>query len=95
MCFNSLVTHREQLPFHRSDDPFCARPRSRLGVAIPQRLRWILKKSRRCRDELKAAKNDYWATEVEVMRLASVGWVSLAQKNNNEALETYAPSGRD
>jgi tetratricopeptide (TPR) repeat protein len=40
------------------------------------------------RDELKAAKNDYWATEVEVMRLASVGWVSLAQKNNNEALET-------
>src|SRR6185295_4900369 len=40
------------------------------------------------RDELKAAKNDYWATEVEVMRLASVAWVSLAQKSNNEALET-------
>jgi tetratricopeptide (TPR) repeat protein len=40
------------------------------------------------RDELKAAKkNDYWANEVEVMRLASVGWVSLAQKKDNEALE--------
>ena len=40
------------------------------------------------RDELKTAKNDYWATEVEVMRLASTSWVSLAQKKNNEALET-------
>jgi tetratricopeptide (TPR) repeat protein len=38
------------------------------------------------RDELKAAKNEYWANEVEVMRLASLGWVSLAQKNDNEAL---------
>jgi tetratricopeptide (TPR) repeat protein len=39
------------------------------------------------RDELKAAKNDYWANEVEVMRLASVSWVSLAAKKDNEALE--------
>ena len=37
-------------------------------------------------DELKAAKNEYWANEVEVMRLASLAWVDLAQKNNNEAL---------
>ena len=39
------------------------------------------------RDQVKAAKNDYWANEVEVMRLESVSWVSLAQKKNNEALE--------
>ena len=32
------------------------------------------------RDELKAAKSEYWANEVEVMRLASLAWVSLAQK---------------
>jgi tetratricopeptide (TPR) repeat protein len=38
------------------------------------------------RDELKAAKNEYWANEVEVMRLASLAWVSLAQKKGNEAL---------
>jgi tetratricopeptide (TPR) repeat protein len=38
------------------------------------------------RDELKAAKNEYWANEVEVMRLASLAWVSLAQKKSNEAL---------
>jgi len=40
------------------------------------------------RDELKAAKSDYWATEVEVMRLASVSWVSLAQNKDNEAVES-------
>jgi tetratricopeptide (TPR) repeat protein len=38
------------------------------------------------RDELKAAKNEYWANEVEVMRLASLAWVSVAQKKGNEAL---------
>jgi hypothetical protein len=38
------------------------------------------------RDQLKAAKNEYWANEVEVMRLASVAWVALAQKNADEAL---------
>src|SRR5438477_1548342 len=38
------------------------------------------------RDELKAAKNEYWANEVEVMRLASLAWVSLAQKKTDEAL---------
>jgi hypothetical protein len=38
------------------------------------------------RDELKAAKNEYWANEVEVMRLASLAWVSLAQKRADEAL---------
>jgi tetratricopeptide (TPR) repeat protein len=38
------------------------------------------------RDRLKAAKSDYWANEVEVMRLTSVAWVALAQKKDDEAL---------
>src|SRR5262247_1581413 len=38
------------------------------------------------RDRLKAAKSEYWATEVEVMRLASIAWVALAQKRTEEAL---------
>src|SRR5437762_112454 len=42
------------------------------------------------RDELKAAKktgnNEYWANEVEVMRLASVAWIAIAQKKSNDAL---------
>ena len=38
------------------------------------------------RDALRAAKNEYWANEVEVMRLASLAWASLAQKKNDEAL---------
>ena len=37
------------------------------------------------RDRLKATKSDYWANEVEVMRLVSVAWVSLAERNR-EAL---------
>ena len=38
------------------------------------------------RDQLKGAKNDYWANEVEVMRLASLAWIARAQKRNDEAL---------
>jgi tetratricopeptide (TPR) repeat protein len=38
------------------------------------------------REELKAAKSEYWANEVEVMRLASLAWVALAQKKSNDAL---------
>jgi tetratricopeptide (TPR) repeat protein len=38
------------------------------------------------RDELQAAKSEYWANEVEVMRLASLAWVALAQKRSNDAL---------
>ena len=38
------------------------------------------------RDQLKAVKNEYWANEVEVMRLASLAWVALAQTKSNDAL---------
>lgn len=35
---------------------------------------------------LKAAKNDYWATEVEVLRLGAAAWTAYAKDNNDEAL---------
>jgi hypothetical protein len=38
------------------------------------------------RDELKAAKSDYWANEVEVMRLASLAWIALARNKSGDAL---------
>jgi tetratricopeptide (TPR) repeat protein len=42
------------------------------------------------RDELKAASqtgnNEYWAKEVEVMRLASAAWIALAQRQSNDAV---------
>ena len=38
------------------------------------------------RDQLKAAKNEYWANEVEVMRLSASAWIALAQKRSDEAL---------
>jgi tetratricopeptide (TPR) repeat protein len=38
------------------------------------------------RDALRAAKNDYWATEAEVMRLSAAAWVALAENRGAEAL---------
>jgi tetratricopeptide (TPR) repeat protein len=35
---------------------------------------------------LKAAKSDYWATEVEVLRLGAAAWTAYAKGNNDEAL---------
>lgn len=40
----------------------------------------------RLRDELKAAKNDYWASEVEVSRAGAAAWTALAQGRKGEAL---------
>ena len=40
----------------------------------------------RLRDALKAAKNDYWATEVEVNRLGAAAWTAWAQSRHEEAL---------
>ena len=40
----------------------------------------------RLRDALKTAKNEYWATEVEVSRLAAAAWTALAQGKRDEAL---------
>ncbi len=38
------------------------------------------------RDALRAAKNEYWATEVEVMRLSAAAWATLAENRADEAL---------
>ena len=37
-------------------------------------------------DGLKSAKNDYWATEVEVQRQSAAAWTSYAKGNRDEAL---------
>jgi tetratricopeptide (TPR) repeat protein len=40
----------------------------------------------RLRDALTAAKSEYWATEVEVSRLAAAAWTALAQGKRDDAL---------
>jgi tetratricopeptide (TPR) repeat protein len=40
----------------------------------------------RLRDALRTAKNEYWATEVEVSRLGAAAWTALAQGKHDEAL---------
>ena len=71
--FTEAMTHfARALGAARSGDPAAAQKDAERIAAL--------------RDELKAAKNEYWANEVEVMRLASLAWVSLAQKRADEAL---------
>src|SRR5438093_11789489 len=71
--FTGAMTHfARALGAARSGDPAAAQKDAEQIAAL--------------RDELKAAKNEYWANEVEVMRLASLAWVSLAQKRADEAL---------
>jgi tetratricopeptide (TPR) repeat protein len=41
----------------------------------------------RLRDALKAAKEEYWATEVEVSRLGASAWIALASGKSDEALQ--------
>jgi hypothetical protein len=38
------------------------------------------------RDALRAAKNEYWATEVEIMRLSAAAWTTLAENRADQAL---------
>lgn len=38
-------------------------------------------------DALLTAKNSYWATEVEVQRLAAAGWIALGEGNSEDALK--------
>ena len=71
--FTEAMTHfARALGAARSGDPAAAQKDAERIAAL--------------RDELKAAKNEYWANEVEVMRLASLGWTALAQKKSDEAL---------
>ena len=37
--------------------------------------------------QLQDAKNNYWATEVEVQRLAAAGWIAFAGRKNDDALK--------
>jgi tetratricopeptide (TPR) repeat protein len=75
--FTEALTHfARALGAARSGDPAAAQKDVERIVAL--------------RDELKAVNkagnNEYWAKEVEVMRLVSVAWVALAQKESNDAL---------
>jgi tetratricopeptide (TPR) repeat protein len=40
----------------------------------------------RLRDALKAGRNEYWATEVEVSRLGAAAWTAWAQDKSEQAL---------
>jgi tetratricopeptide (TPR) repeat protein len=53
----------------------------------PQSANQEIEQLARLRDALKAAKNEYWASEVEVSRLAASAWSALAEDNKEAALK--------
>jgi tetratricopeptide (TPR) repeat protein len=80
-----LVPNPSNFPFTEAMTHFARA----LGVARsgdPAAAQTDIEKIAALRDQLKAAKSDYWANEVEVMRLASVAWVAFAQNKSDEAL---------
>jgi tetratricopeptide (TPR) repeat protein len=71
--FTEAMTHfARALGAARSGDPAAAQKDVERTAAL--------------RDELRAARSDYWANEVEVMRLASLAWIALAQTKSDDAL---------
>ncbi len=80
-----LAPSPSNFPFTEAMTHF-ARALGAARSADPAAAQTDIEKIAALRDRLKAAKNDYWANEVEVMRLASVAWVALAEKKGDEAL---------
>ena len=80
-----LVASPGNFPFTAAMTHF-ARALGAARTGDPDAARRDVERITSLRDDLKAAKNNYWANEVEVMRLASVAWVALARKNGDEAL---------
>jgi tetratricopeptide (TPR) repeat protein len=68
----ALTYHARALGAARSGDPVSAKA--------------DLRRLEERRDALREAKNVYWATEVEVMRLSAAAWISLAEGRSEEAL---------
>ena len=80
-----LQPSKSQFPFTEANTYFAraiGSARSGDAEAAKQNLKEIEAR----RDALKAANNTYWATEVEVMRLAAAGWTALAENRSDEAL---------
>ena len=77
--------HREQLPFTEAITYFArAIGAARSGdVAAAEKDAEQLAEIHK---RLETAKNNYWATEVEVQRLAVAGWIAQAKGNAEEAL---------
>lgn len=80
-----LAPTKSQFAFTEANTHFArAMGAARSGDAAAARQ--DLKEIEARRDALKAANNNYWATEVEVMRLAASAWIALAENRNDEAL---------
>ena len=76
---------KSQFPFTESNT-YLARAIGAARSGDAESAKKDLKEIEARRDALKAANNNYWGTEVEVMRLAAAGWIALAENRSDEAL---------
>jgi tetratricopeptide (TPR) repeat protein len=79
VLYTIAITHfARALGAARSDDPAAAES--------------DVQELARIAEALKAAKNTYWSTEVEVQRLGAAAWVAYAKGNRDEALKLMRAS---
>src|SRR5689334_5629601 len=76
---------KSQFPFTEANT-YLARAIGSARIGDAESAKKDLKEIEARRDALKSANNNYWATEVEVMRLSAAGWIALAENRNDEAL---------
>jgi len=81
----TLETRKSNIPYATALTHFAralGAARSGNGAAAEKDIQELA----RLRDELKAAKNDYWANEVEISRVGAAAWTAFAQGKMDEAL---------
>ena len=76
---------KSQFPFTEANT-YLARAVGAARTGDAESAKKDLKEIEARRDALKAANNNYWATEVEIMRLSSGAWIALAENRSDEAL---------
>ena len=76
---------KSQFPFTEANT-YLARVMGAARTGDVESAKKDLKEIEARRDALRAANNNYWATEVEVMRLSGAAWIALAENRNDEAL---------
>ena len=82
---DATAAARKPISVHRVDDYF-ARALGAARSGDPVAAEKDVGELARIVAALKAAKNDYWVTEVEVQRLGAAAWTAYAKGNKEEAV---------
>ncbi|HLJ00914.1 MAG TPA: hypothetical protein VKT76_14455 [Bradyrhizobium sp.] len=81
-----LASDESKIPYVRAM-PVFARALGAARSGAPEAAEKDLQELAQLVDALKEAKDDYWASEVEVQRLGAAAWIDYARGNREKALE--------